>query len=193
MVTPLVQSETSVAPDQLQHLARGGALDILDVRTPGEFHSAHIPGAVLTPLDMLDAAAFLKARGDQSKPIYMVCQSGARARRAIEKFHRAGFTGCVLLEGGTQAWMDAGLPVVRGKRQILPLIRQVQITIGILSGTGAALALTVHPGFAVLPLFTGCGLMFAGLTGTCGLALFLGKMPWNQMNPKHKSCCGGDR
>ena len=86
--------------------------------------------------------------------------------------------------------MNAGLPVIRSGSKTLPLMRQVQITIGLISATGAALALAIHPLFAILPLVTGCGLLFAGLTGTCGLALLLAKMPWNNATPcDSRSCC----
>jgi rhodanese-related sulfurtransferase len=184
------QLKTSVTPAELQQLAQSRALDLLDVRSPGEFATAHVPSALPVPLDTLDPVAFLKARVDQSKPIYVLCQTGGRARKAIEKFERAGFDGCVLVEGGTEAWMNAGLPVIRGDRKTLPLMRQVQITIGLISATGAALALAIHPLFAILPLLTGCGLLFAGLTGTCGLALLLAKMPWNNAAPcDSRSCC----
>jgi rhodanese-related sulfurtransferase len=184
------QSKTSVTPADLLLLAQGGTIDLLDVRTLGEFATAHVPGALPIPLDTLDAVAFLKARGEQSKPIYVLCQTGGRARKAIEKFERAGFHGCVLVEGGTEAWINAGFPVIRGSRKTLPLMRQVQITVGMISATGAALALAIHPLFAMLPLLTGCGLLFAGLTGMCGLALLLAKMPWNSAAPcDAQSCC----
>jgi len=190
MSTSFAQSKTSVTPAELQQLAQSGDIDLLDVRTPAEFVTAHVPGARSVPLNTLDAAAFLKAHGGQSKPIYVLCQTGGRARKAIEKFERAGFDGCVLVEGGTQAWMDARLPVIRGVGKTLPLMRQVQITVGLISATGAALALAIHPLFALLPLLTGCGLLFAGLTGTCGLALLLAKMPWNTATACDSgSCC----
>jgi hypothetical protein len=64
---------------------------------------------------------------------------------------------------------------------MLPLMRQVQITVGFVSAMGAALALIINPWFAVIPLLAGCGLLFAGLTGFCGLALLLAKMPWNRI------------
>lgn len=186
------QLKTSVTPAEFQRRTASSKVEILDVRTPAEFESVHIPGATLKPLDSLDIDAYLKRRTDPGQPIYIVCQSGGRARKAIEKFQRAGFDHCILVEGGTQAWLEAGLPVVRGSRQTLSLMRQVQITIGIVSGTGAALALLVHRGFAVLPLITGCGLLFAGLTGTCGLALLLAKMPWNHATAcDSNACCGG--
>jgi len=190
MSMSFAQSKTSVTPAELQQLAQDASIEILDVRSPGEFATAHVPRALLAPLDTLDATAFLKSRGQQSKPIYVLCQTGGRARKAIEKFERAGFDRCVLVEGGTQAWLDAGLPVIRGGGKTLPLMRQVQIVVGLVSATGAALALAVNPWFAIAPLLMGCGLLFAGLTGTCGLALLLAKMPWNgAATCDATSCC----
>jgi len=185
------QSRNSISPRELsRRLAAGGAGELLDVRTPGEFATAHVPGAKLMPLDELDCADFAKQQGDAGRPVYVLCQSGGRARRAIEKFQRAGFDGCVLVEGGTQAWIDAGLPVNRGESKVMPLMRQVQIAVGSISAIGAALALLVNPKFALIPLATGCGLLFAGVTGFCGLALVLAKMPWNQTQKcQSPSCC----
>ncbi len=175
------QTETAVTARELQRRrAAGQAACLLDVRTPGEFAAAHVPGAKLIPLEALDAAAFRRERGGDGSPVYVLCQSGGRARRAIEKLERAGVDGCVLVEGGTQAWIEAGLPVNRGQSRVLPLMRQVQITVGFLAAGGALLALTVNKFFALIPLVVGSGLLFAGVTGFCGLALVLAKMPWNQ-------------
>ncbi len=189
-----MQTEKSINPRELQRrLAAGSPARLLDVRTPGEHANAHVPGAKLIPLDELDAAAFYRERGGDCTPVYVLCQSGGRARRAIEKLERVGVQGCVLVEGGTQAWIDAGLPVIHGESRVLPLMRQMQITAGFLSAVGAVLALTVNPRYAFIPLFIGCGLLFAGLTGFCGLALLLAKMPWNKTstcNPA--SCCSTD-
>ena len=179
-IMSIAQCKTSVTPAELQWLKDNGPVDVLDVRTPGEYAVAHVPGTRLAPLDELDASAIVKERSPESGPIYVLCQTGGRARKAIEKFQRAGVKDCVLVEGGTQAWMDAGLPVIRGVGKTLPLMRQVQLAAGLISATGAALALAVDSRFALLPLFTGCGLLFAGLTGKCGLALLLAKMPWNR-------------
>ena len=184
-----VQPKTSVTVLELnRRLAAGQAAELLDVRTPGEYAAGHVPGAKLIPLDELDPVAFCRERGGEVAPVYVLCQSGGRARKAIEKLKRAGVQGCVLVEGGTQAWLDAGLPVNRGESKVLPLMRQVQITIGLVSATGAALVLVVNPWFALLPLITGCGLLFAGVTGYCGLALLLAKMPWNRTK-SCGSCC----
>ena len=184
-----LQAKSSIEPLELQRrLAEGGPAQLLDVRTAGEFAAAHVPGAKLIPLDDLDPAAFRRGFGAEEIPVYVLCQSGGRARKAIERLEQAGIHGCVLVEGGTQGWMDAGLPVNRGKRKVLPLMRQVQITVGLISAMGAVLALAANSLFAIIPLVTGCGLVFAGMTGTCGMALLLAKMPWNHAQ-SGGSCC----
>ena len=186
-----LQVKTSIKPLELQRLlAEGAPAQLLDVRTPGEFAAAHVPGAKLIPLDDLNPDAFQRQRGSEEIPVYVLCQSGGRARKAIEKLEQGGVHGCVLVEGGTQAWIDAGLPTERAQSTVLPLMRQVQITVGLISAAGAALALTVNPLFAIIPLVMGCGLLFAGLTGMCGLALLLAKMPWNRAQ-SCGSCCEG--
>ena len=113
------------------------------------------------------------------EPLYVICRSGSRGRQACEKFLAAGCTNVVNVEGGTQAWAAAGLPVVRGKKTV-SLERQVRIAAGSLDSLGVLLAWLVHPAFNALSAFVGAGLIFAGLTDTCGLALFLARMPWNR-------------
>jgi rhodanese-related sulfurtransferase len=155
---------------------------------PSEYASAHVPGATLVPLNELKIEAFLEQH-KPGTPIFVLCQAGARAAKAIEQFERAGCGDCVLVEGGTQAWIDAGLPVHRGASNVLPIMRQVQIVVGSISASGAFLAIAVNPWFAVLPLFLGCGLLFAGITGACGMALMLAKMPWNRGQNSCSHCC----
>lgn len=174
-------SESSITPKNLHQLRESGSsVELLDVRTPPEFANAHVAGAKLVPLNQLDPKAFLAQRGKDSQPLYVLCQAGGRAAKAIEGFRQVGFENAILVEGGTQAWIDAGLPIERGETKVLPLMRQVQIVIGLFSGLGAILALTVNPLWALLPLFTGAGLVFAGVTGICGLALLMAKAPWNK-------------
>jgi len=191
MIMNATQTEKSINVVELRRrLAAGQPACLLDVRTPGEYAAAHVAGTRLLPLDELDPAAFARERAGDTSPVYVLCQTGGRARRAIEKLERAGLAGCVLVEGGTQAWIDAGLPVNRGQGRVLPLMRQVQIVVGFVGAGGALLALTVNPLFAILPLVVGGGLLFAGLTGFCGLAVLLAKMPWNKTTPGNgTSCC----
>jgi len=183
-----MQSKNTIAPIELNRLLTGGnKVEMLDVRTPGEFAEAHVPGAKLIPLDDLDPVAFQRQHNTDA-PVYVLCQSGNRACKAVEKLQRAGFNGCVVVEGGTAAWIAAGLPVERSESRVLPLMRQVQIIVGTITATGAVLAMTVNPRFVIISLLMGCGLVFAGVTGFCGLALILAKMPWNRLQSRG-SCC----
>lgn len=155
---------------------------VLDVRTPGEYKNGHIAGAKLVPLGDLDPSNFLKKDAQNADCVYVICQSGSRARKAIEAFERANYSRCVLLEGGMDAWERAGFTTVREAGAGLPLMRQVQIVVGAVNLTGSLLALFANSLFAILPLITACGLLLAGLTGWCGLAFLLAKMPWNRLS-----------
>ncbi len=156
------------------------AIDLIDVRTPGEFAAVHAKPARLMPLDRLDPAAVAAARhGAPGTPIYIICKSGRRAATAAEKFIAAGIADVAVIDGGTDAWIAAGLPVVRGQG-VISLERQVRIAAGLLVLAGAVLAFTVHPWFIGLSAFVGAGLAFAGLTDTCGMGMLLAKMPWNK-------------
>ena len=161
-------------------LQAGSPCRILDVRSRGEWESAHLAGATLQPLDVLDPADWGgRPGGEPPAPLFVLCQAGGRATRAAGMLCAAGVP-CSVIEGGLDAWRAAGLPVVQGKSKVLPLMRQVQIVIGLVSGVGSALAVWKHPLFGLIPLAMGAGLLFAGLSGTCGLALLLARMPWNR-------------
>ena len=187
----MTEFKPSIHPKDLHHhIAAGEGVELLDVRTQPEYDAEHVACARLLPLDQLDAAAYLRERGNSDRPIHVICQSGMRARKAIEQFQRAGFHHCVHVEGGTQGWIAAGLPVERGQSHVLPLIQQVQLVIGSCTALGSALALWVNPLFAWIPLFMGCGLLMAGATGSCPLALLMAKLPWNrQTSCRSGSCC----
>lgn len=177
----------TIHPTEL-HALRTQKQDLLlvDVRTPGEFSRCHAEGARLMPLDRLDPAAVRARAGDA--PAYVLCQSGTRAAQAARRLTAAGVD-AVIVEGGTSAWEASGLPVKRG-RSVISLERQVRIGAGILVLTGLALGWFVHPGFLFLSAFVGAGLVFAGVTGVCGMAFVLGKMPWNQawVDPAEMLC-----
>jgi rhodanese-related sulfurtransferase len=126
--------------------------------------------------------------GVRDEPLYVICRSGSRGRQACEKFVAAGFTNVVNVEGGTLACVESGLPVVRGKKMIL-LERQVRIAAGSLVLIGAALGWLVHPAFIGLSAFVGGGLVFAGVTDTCGMGMMLARMPWNQVKDTADACC----
>lgn len=173
----------TIAPKQMFDLQQAGPVELIDVRTPVEFREVHADGARNVPLTELDPSAFAS-----SNPVYFICRSGSRGGQACAKLEAAGMARVVNVEGGTTAWEEAGLPVVRGRKAI-SLERQVRIAAGSLVLIGALLALIVHPYFVGLAAFVGAGLVFAGVTDTCGMALLLARMPWNQVKQDSPACC----
>lgn len=171
----------TVTPRRLEELrSEGRPADLIDVRTPVEFREVHVPFARNVPLDRLDPAAVAGQRGSPAgEPLYVICKSGGRGQKACEKLLAAGVS-VVNVEGGTQAWADAGLPVVRGKKSI-SLERQVRIAAGSLVLLGGVLAWLVHPGFVGLSAVVGAGLLFSGLTDSCAMGMALARMPWNRV------------
>jgi rhodanese-related sulfurtransferase len=184
----MTETMMTIAPSEVaDRRKRGESIEMIDVRTPVEFRTAHCPDARNIPLDRLDPASVMKNR-PADRPLFVICQSGGRARKACERFIAAGYTNVVNVEGGTGGWIAAGLPVVRGK-SVISLERQVRIGAGLMVFAGVLLGWFVHPGFLGLSAFVGAGLMFAGLTDWCGMGLLLAKMPWNQ--GKADSCSTG--
>ncbi len=182
-------SVPTISPQQLANLCKSGQIDLLDVRTPVEYRELHAADARNLPLDRLDPATVMQARnGSTDEPLYLICRSGSRGRQACEKFLATGFTNVVNVEGGTLAWAECGLPVVRGKKAI-SLERQVRMAAGALVLLGVLLGWLVHPAFVALSAFIGAGLVFAGVTDTCGMGLLLARMPWNQVKDAPAKGC----
>jgi rhodanese-related sulfurtransferase len=177
-------SVPTISPQALAEIRnRGEVVDLIDVRTPVEYREVHSAFARNVPLSDLDPAAFLVSRGDRrDAPLYVLCKSGGRGRQACERFQAVGFTNVINVEGGTTAWVAAGLPVNRGKKGI-SLERQVRMAAGTLVLIGVILGLTVSVYGFGLSAFVGAGLIFAGITDTCGMGLLLARMPWNRVRP----------
>ena len=153
-------------------------LRLLDVRTPAEYESAHIRGSYNVPLDTLGEHAD-EIREDVDAPVVLVCQSGSRSRQAEEALKRVGMPQLHVLNGGLNGWIASGKTVRRGRERI-SLERQVRIAAGALAGASGLLAVKAHPRFGLLSAFVGGGLLFAGVTDTCGMAKVLAKLPYNQ-------------
>ena len=155
--------------------------NLIDVRTPVEFAEVHVAPAKNVPLDTLEPESLHEThRLSLEKPIYILCRSGQRATRAMEQLAKAGFPNSIVVEGGTLAWIDAGLPVQRGQSKVISLERQVRIAAGALVLTGVLLSRFYHPAFIWLSGFVGAGLIFAGITDWCGMGLLIAKAPWNR-------------
>lgn len=170
----------SISPECLNQLYESRQpIALIDVRTPAEFRDLHVPFAKNVPLDRLDAKQVAETiNGARDQPLYVICQSGTRGQKACEKLAAAGID-AVNVEGGTLAWAAADLSVVRGKKTI-SLERQVRIAAGSLVLLGCGLGYFVHPLGYGLSVFIGAGLVFAGVTDTCGMGMLLARMPWNQ-------------
>jgi rhodanese-related sulfurtransferase len=179
----------TVSPRRLADLCQGGPIDLIDVRTPAEFREVHAAGARNVPLGRLDPPAVMRDRaGAKEGPLYLICRSGGRGRQACAKFLAGGFPNVVNVEGGTLAWAECGLPVVRGRKAV-SLDRQVRIAAGLLVLLGSILGWLVHPACVGLAAFVGAGLVFAGVTDTCGIGMLLACMPWNQVPEAASPCC----
>ncbi len=179
----MAKSISTITPQELENLRKSGQkVDLIDVRSPAEYRGCHSAPARNVPLDSLDPNAIMESRnGSCETPLYIICKSGNRAQKACEKFDAMGHSQIVNVEGGTQAWEEAGLPVVRGKK-ILSLERQVRISAGILILIGALLGWIIHPAFIGISAFVGAGLVFSGITDSCAMGILLAKMPWNQIS-----------
>lgn len=175
----------TITPTELKNLhQRDPSIRLIDVRSPAEFRAAHIPFAENRPLESLDPAAVASSGGENSQSVlYVVCQKGGRGANVCAKLEAAGLCEAVNVAGGTTAWEQAGLPVVRGKGTI-SLERQVRIAAGLLVVVGTLLGAFVHPYWLAVPAFVGAGLTFAGVTDTCGMGMILARMPWNQVGPE---------
>lgn len=155
---------------------KSNQIRIIDVREPAEFGTEHISGAMSLPLGKLAAVALAPQPGEK---LLLVCASGRRSGMGCARLAAEGLE-AYTLTGGLSAWKRAGGMVERGQRSVIPLERQVLLVAGFLGLMGVILSLLVHPWFIALSAMVGAGQMTAGLTGFCGMALLLGRAPWNQ-------------
>ena len=169
-------SEISV--NQLHdRMASKESLNLIDVREFPEFASGRVPGARLIPLRSVDRRA---SEIDRTLPTYVICRTGRRSAEAQGKLLSLGFGEVQNVAGGIVAWQKAGYPLEKEERAPWSLERQVRVAAGSLVLLGALLAVSVDGRFAWLSAFVGAGLVFAGVTDFCGMALLLARLPWNQ-------------
>lgn len=163
--------------------ARG--VHMVDVRTPVEHAGLHVDGAVCCPLNEWPAEkliADLKARGfSENDSLYLLCQGGRRAQMAAEQISRSATIDVVVVEGGTDACVIAGVPTRTTGRKIMSLERQVRIAAGSLVLSGVLLGFVFAPSWFVLSGFVGAGLVFAGITDTCAMGMLIARLPWNRL------------
>jgi rhodanese-related sulfurtransferase len=150
---------------------------LIDVREPAEHKTANIPGSTLKPAGSICCGDI----PDTGKKIVIHCQKGARGTNACQKLIAENNAIEVYnLEGGIEAWQQAGLPIGTKGGKVLPLDRQVQLTIGSCVLLFSILGYFVNPAFSLAAAFFGAGLLNAGLTGWCGLGKAIAMMPWSK-------------
>lgn len=163
-----------------------GEAVVVDVREPAEHTAEKIQGATLVPLGTVTKSSIPRCEG---KKLVIHCRSGKRGSSACEKLLAEDPSLEVYnLEGGISAWSAAGHTVTTSGKFFLPLDRQVQLAIGLMLITASVLGAIFSPVWFLLTGFIGIGLTAAGLTGFCGLALVMAKMPWNQNVAGATSC-----
>lgn len=175
---------SALAADQVRGLLH--RLTVIDVRTPGEYASGHLPGALNIPLDQVRRALPDIRQAAERGEILVVCASGARSEKACELLAERGVPAATPA-GGTGAWAAAGhdlhRPAAHRPRTAWGMERQVRFTAGAMVLVGLALGLLVHPAFQLVSAAMAGGLVFSALTDTCGMAALLGSLPHNRPRP----------
>jgi len=162
----------TIPAQEAQALLGKGAV-LVDIRGADEFRRANIQGADNQPLDQLSSV-------ERAGPVIFMCKTGMRTGSNAAKLAACCKGEAYILEGGLEGWKSAGLAVNEDNSQPLEIMRQVQITAGLLILLGVGLGMMVAPAWYGLSAFVGAGLLFAGATGWCGMANLLSLMPWNR-------------
>ncbi len=167
---------------QLSEWLTSGEAILIDVREANEFSERRIPHAMSMPLTNFES--YLPNIEGEKRKVVFQCAGGKRSEMAVEAALKKFGDSVEIynLTGGIDAWAAKGFNVIRAQEgtATLPIMRQVQIGAGSMVAFSSILALSGLKIGAFVTLFIGCGLTFAGLTGWCGMALLLQKMPWNK-------------
>ena len=168
-------NKTITVQELRARLSSGDAIKLIDVRSAGEYAAGHVPQAMNVPLEEVDHR-IADFHGGQ---VAVLCQAGTRAGIACEMLN-GRHDGLLLVQGGTDAWIAEGGPVVAARGSRWSLERQVRLAAGVLVLIGTALAASVNLSWIYLAMFVGGGLTFAGITNLCPMAIGLAKLPWNK-------------
>lgn len=168
---------TTIDAIALRQLLESETVSLVDVREAGEHAREHIVGSQLHPLSQFDTEAVRTL----PEPIVLYCASGNRTTQAAKQLGAIGDRRIYQLRDGIAGWKQAGYRTEIDTRAPLPMMRQVQIVAGSLVLVGTLLAALVSPWFLLLTGFVGSGLIFAGMTGFCGMAKLLAILPYNRV------------
>lgn len=155
---------------------------LIDVREFLEYKIEHIKEAVIIHLSQITPEKISSSK-DDNKKIVIYCESGKRGEKAFNSLCDGNVDverDIWCLEGGIDAWKKEGLPTELSSRKILSLERQFQLTLGCLLIIFSCFGFLVDSNFFFADIIIGCGLIFAGLSGYCGLKRIISLMPWNR-------------
>ncbi|MDJ0379873.1 rhodanese-like domain-containing protein [Streptomyces sp. G-G2] len=166
-----------------QAAPRLDGLTVIDVRTPAEYASGHLPGAHNVPLDQLPRALPALSAAAGRRELLVVCASGVRSAQAVRDLAGHGIAAATLT-GGTAGWLRAGHALERspGERTAWSMERQVRFTAGSLVLAGLA-AGQLRPAARLLSAGVAGGLVLSAVTDTCTLAKLLARLPHNRARP----------
>jgi rhodanese-related sulfurtransferase len=184
-MTPTTTTQREeIDPQTARQWTEAGQAVLVDVREPDEHAAERIEGATLNPLSRFDPGQV-----PEGSKVILHCHSGRRSLEARARLTQMGRAEVYSMAGGIQGWRKAGLPTrVNPRAPTISIMRQVQMTAGSIVFIGTVLGL-ISPWFLIIPAFVGAGLVFAGLSGTCGMALMLARMPWNRALRTEASTC----
>ena len=176
------------ATQKVDQLARGFGQDaisqlIIDVRTPGEFVEAHIPGSRNIPLTDLETFLPELREISRHRQLTLVCRTQNRVKLAYNELVIHGITNVRILEGGITKWVADGKPLIRSQKGI-SLEGQVRIAAGTMIVAGTTLGVFVSPWFLMIPAAVGGGLIHAGWTDSCLMGMMLSKIPFNRIRTR---------
>jgi|GEM_PF-1242312 len=178
----------TISPHDLyRHINLGHNILLLDVSTQDEFENGHIAGAIMHPLEFLDAENSIqkiRIAYPNLPTIYITSDSNARSIEAYQRLETAGYEYLKIVEGGTRAWEGADFPM-ESLKEILPFNRmdvsqQIQIIVGSIVTLGTLLGTFVNTGFLAISFLAGVGVAYEGLFGTDYLRQVVSKMSWNK-------------
>lgn len=167
-----------LSPQQVRERLDTGRAVLVDIREADEFARSHIAGAQSQPLSTWEHA---HVSLDFGADVIFTCRSGIRTAGACDRLAARVSGDTFVLDGGLNAWIKAGLPVATNADAPMEIMRQVQIVAGLLVLIGVVLGFLASPVWFGLAGFVGAGLIFAGVSGFCGMAHILILAPWNRV------------
>ena len=173
----LTSKIVAIAPSLLKEWLEQDRVTLIDVREPSEYAGEHITEAKRVSLSHFDLTQIPQ---ESSKNLVLYCQTQSRSQQAAKQLSAAGWDNIYELQGGLNAWKSANYPLEVNRNAPISIMRQVQIVAGSLVLTGTILGAVISPWFLILSGFVGAGLVFAGASNTCAMAMLLAKLPYNQ-------------